>query len=377
MVQQTKNKGKDDFYKAFSPFMVDAFGASYVGANGETRTKLRRVMEIWRQRNIFDPDVQNAIEKKINDIDKGRGAKGKLGGSLFASGGLSDGSVPAEMKDLVNLHTNLAKAAIASEAATTTAANECDQLMSPTAPTPTPPVHAARLNQLLKSLSAAHSSIQTTLAARDALLAGLEKVVNDNRTAREQEEMQIQNLECQRPEIEDRKAKVEDAIMKGISAEEEVNSSASMDHIDSATGGDQDILRPEIEQLTPPPIDHLTPPSGLRPDESQPSDRLNYEGGLEGDGAKTPTDDVPTSILATQQDMATVDPRKRTGIKRSGEQASETDTENFGSQPTATIEDPRRKSFENMTFKRRKGADEQLRNETLEGLDDDVVNMLG
>ena len=248
VIQQTKNHGKDEFYKAFSPIIADAFGECYTGANTDTRGKLKRVVGIWRERNIFDPDVQNAVEKRVQDVDRGRSAKGKLGGNLFASGGSDGTNIPSELKELANLQTNLSKAALASSDATKTAASEHSTLTAADYTIPTPPVHAARLNQLLKSLATAHSSLSTTLAARDALITGLEKVVNDNRAAREREVLELKDLGEKRPEIEERKMKVEDAIMRGLGAEEAAAATAQIN-------GAEDIPRPDFEELTPPPTD--------------------------------------------------------------------------------------------------------------------------
>ncbi|KAL9052558.1 MAG: hypothetical protein Q9162_005306 [Coniocarpon cinnabarinum] len=374
VVQQTKNRGKGDFYQAFSPVIVDAFGEAYSSANSDTRNKLRRVSEIWRARNVFDPDVQNAIEKKMSDVDKGRGAKGKLGGDLFASGGSSDAAVPSELKELVNLQTNLSKAAIASSSTSQSAAKEFDTLTAPDYATPTPPVHAARLNQLLKSLSFAHASLETTLSARDALISGLEKQITENRTAREKEEMELRDLKQKRPDIEERKSKVEDAIMRGLSAEEAEGATAAAPVQMDGNNEGAEIPRPDFEELTPPPM----------PMESVPNGTVES---LEDDGARTPTGEVPPAVLAAQQEQISRDPRKRSGPQGAPEnvagmsstQSLEVGVKRPGDDilPGSVLtQDPRRRSFENHTFKRRK-TEEVVQGDGLEGLDDDVVGMLG
>ena len=46
--------------------MVEASSAAYRGATQDIQQKLRRVIEVWRHRNIFDPTTQSAIENAIN-----------------------------------------------------------------------------------------------------------------------------------------------------------------------------------------------------------------------------------------------------------------------------------------------------------------------
>ena len=47
---------------------MEASSAAYRGATQDLQQKLRRVIEVWRQRAIFDPTTQSAIENAINGI---------------------------------------------------------------------------------------------------------------------------------------------------------------------------------------------------------------------------------------------------------------------------------------------------------------------
>lgn len=66
VAQQSKARRKDDFLVAFSPVIAEATACAYKGATNEVQQKLRRVVEVWRQRQIFELPIQEAIENRID-----------------------------------------------------------------------------------------------------------------------------------------------------------------------------------------------------------------------------------------------------------------------------------------------------------------------
>lgn len=68
VAQQSKARRKDDFLIAFSPVIAEATATAYKGATSEVQQKLRRVVEVWRQRQIFEIPIQDAIESRIEGI---------------------------------------------------------------------------------------------------------------------------------------------------------------------------------------------------------------------------------------------------------------------------------------------------------------------
>ena len=66
VAQQSKAPRKDDFLIAFSPIIAEATATAYKGATNEVQQKLRRVVEVWRQRQIFEIPIQEAIETRID-----------------------------------------------------------------------------------------------------------------------------------------------------------------------------------------------------------------------------------------------------------------------------------------------------------------------
>jgi regulator of Ty1 transposition protein 103 len=66
VAQQSKARRKDDFLIAFSPVIAEATATAYKGATNEVQQKLRRVVEVWRARQIFEIPIQEAIEARID-----------------------------------------------------------------------------------------------------------------------------------------------------------------------------------------------------------------------------------------------------------------------------------------------------------------------
>lgn len=66
VAQQSKARRKDDFLIAFSPVIAEATATAYKGATNEVQQKLRRVVEVWRARQIFELPIQEAIESRID-----------------------------------------------------------------------------------------------------------------------------------------------------------------------------------------------------------------------------------------------------------------------------------------------------------------------
>lgn len=227
-------------------------------------------MEVWRQRNVFEIPILDAVESRVNgrcipsacelladptdqitEVDKNRSSgKQSLGGTLFK--GSSTGSTPSELQPLVPLQVGLNKAAISSKTSATTANSEYEKLHDPQVVQPTPPVHAARLSSLLKTLANAESSVSEVIKSRHALIHGLEKLLATNRSELEKEESLAAQLAEKKHLTDTKKRDVEDAIMRGLSTDDV--SAANPDN-----GDGSEMTRPEPEALTPPPVEAITP----------------------------------------------------------------------------------------------------------------------
>lgn len=144
---------------------------------------------------------------------------------------------------------------MASGTSATSANAEYDKMHDPNYSHPTPPVQAARLSHLLKMLANAENSVSESIKSRRALIEGLEKLLETNRSALTRDESLVARLSERKAETETNKRDVEDGIMKGLSS---VENTASNQFGQSGEAAEP-IPRPQVEALTPPPVEAITP----------------------------------------------------------------------------------------------------------------------
>ena len=68
VVQQSKARKKDDFPKAFGGIIGEAMEIAYRGVTMEIQNKLRRVLDVWRARAVFDINVLSDIDTRLESI---------------------------------------------------------------------------------------------------------------------------------------------------------------------------------------------------------------------------------------------------------------------------------------------------------------------
>ncbi|RFU74421.1 hypothetical protein TARUN_7814 [Trichoderma arundinaceum] len=248
VAQQSRIRHKEDFIIAFSPVIAEAAAVAYKGAPAEIQAKLRRVIDVWKDRAIFEAPIQGAIEARLNELDKARGSvKPGFGGSPFGSSAL----VPSEFTPLVSAHQTVNKLSVPLKTTLASAEQEYEKQVDPTIPVPSAPVYAARLNGLLKTLASAESAVAECVKARESLISGLEKMLDSNRAALESEKNAASELLSRKREIEEKKQQVEVAIMRALGPAEGNGS-----HAEGESGGPPaELDRPEMEALTPPAMD--------------------------------------------------------------------------------------------------------------------------
>ncbi|KUJ07206.1 DUF618-domain-containing protein [Mollisia scopiformis] len=255
VAQQSKARRKDDFLIAFSPVIAEATATAYKGAANEVQQKLRRVVEVWRQRQIFEIPIQEAIEARIDELDKSRSSGKRVGGgSIFSA---NPNSVPNELVPLIAPQQDLSKLVLSTKTSVNAANQDYDKLTDPSSVSPSAPVHAARLNGLLKTLANAEGAVAESIKARKILIEGLEKILDTNRAALAAEEAQVAELSSRRNEIDNKKRDVEENIMRGFASNSNpgtpvgaAEGSPGTQHSPVTPAPEPD--RPEVEALTPP-----------------------------------------------------------------------------------------------------------------------------
>ena len=66
VVQQSRLRRKTEFPDAFAPIIADAILLAYKGAAADVQQKLRRVVEVWRSRSVFEAPIVDAVESRLD-----------------------------------------------------------------------------------------------------------------------------------------------------------------------------------------------------------------------------------------------------------------------------------------------------------------------
>ncbi|KAG9243597.1 RNA polymerase II-binding domain-containing protein [Calycina marina] len=249
VAQQSKARHREEFLMAFSPVIAEATAAAYRGASSDIQGKLRRVVDVWRSRQIFEIPIQDAIEARIEELDKTRSASQKSGGGSLFGGSKSD--IPNELAPLLAPQRAITKYILASKTPVQNAKSEYEKMMDPKTPVPIAPVRAARLNGLLKTLVSAEVKVADCIKARKSLIEGLEKMLSSNQATLLHEEAQLKELSTRKDEIDAKKREVEDGILRNHPATPS-DSPGLQQNLRQTPAPEPD--RPDVEALTPPPV---------------------------------------------------------------------------------------------------------------------------
>ncbi|CAK7217947.1 hypothetical protein SBRCBS47491_003338 [Sporothrix bragantina] len=286
VTQQSKARHKEDFVVAFAPVIAEAIASAYKGAPSEVQTKLRRVVEVWHERNIFEAPIQAAVENRIAEFDKAKGAsRTAIGGSIFGSSSSNASSaaaaLPQEFTPLVAPQRNVTKLLISTQGAASKADSEFEKIMN--SPPPAAPVFAARLNGLLKTIADGEDAVAQMVRARTELKGALDNLQAQYQKLLEADQQRLAQLAQRRVQVDERKRQVEDKIMRDLAGgsggggiDGDVAGGQSVGGVGGSASPIQEPPRPEVEALTPPSNDPdaMDEPvfPGLEPSVSQEGD---------------------------------------------------------------------------------------------------------
>jgi regulator of Ty1 transposition protein 103 len=66
VAQQSKARRKEEFLVSFSPAVAEAIAVAYKGAPHDVQGRIRRVVDVWRERGVFEGPIQQAVEARIH-----------------------------------------------------------------------------------------------------------------------------------------------------------------------------------------------------------------------------------------------------------------------------------------------------------------------
>lgn len=188
------------------------------------------------------------------ELDKAKGAsRPGFTNSPFSS----NATAPPEFAPLIAGLQKVQKLSPQLKSTVESADQEYEKQIDPSNAVPSAPVYAARLHGLLKTLSGAETAVSECVSARDSLIEGLEKMLQEHKSARDTDQKSRAQILARKEEIEEKKQQVELAIMRAL---------GPTDGNGAPTNGEdgvpaQEPGRPEMEALTPPAMEEFTPPA--------------------------------------------------------------------------------------------------------------------
>jgi regulator of Ty1 transposition protein 103 len=224
----------------------------------------------------------------ILDLDKSRSSTRK---PLFGSSLLGSSSIPTDIQPLIPLQAAVSKLPSSTKIAFDNGKQEYMKIADPSTPLPTPPVYAARLSGLLKTLANAEGAVAEGIKARRALVEALEKLLDTNRNALNEGEVQHLELANWKAEIDQKKRDVEDSIMRGLA--EEASPASHANGSPGSEGAGNRVARESIssEPERAPSVEALTP-TGSPPPQTNFAPRATASDFFE---------DKPNTSAVTQQ----------------------------------------------------------------------------
>ncbi|KAK9388288.1 RNA polymerase II-binding domain-containing protein [Lipomyces mesembrius] len=246
VVQQSRARKREEFLKAFSPAIAGALENAYRQCNADLQGKIRRVVEVWRQRIVFSDDVLKDIETRLDDADKKK-PKQISGGRRIGQGMSFSLGLPLELSKLATAHSdvnskvNTLGEAVSSANKFYSAVTEADAL-------PAPMEYASQIEKALMSVNSALKASEEMLKSRQELIRQLESLLSVNKAALESETCQHSVLEEKKQKALDLQKDVSDMILGSISepSNDDINHDlANSDDSSKPVDEEDDIVIPE------------------------------------------------------------------------------------------------------------------------------------
>ncbi|KAK9247524.1 RNA polymerase II-binding domain-containing protein [Lipomyces tetrasporus] len=263
VVQQSRARKREEFLKAFSPAIAEALESAYRQCNADLQERIRRVVDVWRQRTVFSDEVLKEIESRLDDSDKKKPKQ--MGGGRRIGQGMSFGlGLPLDLAKLATAHSDVtSKANTLGEAVS--GANKYYAAVTEADALPAPMEYASQIEKVLVSVNSALKASDEMLKTRQELIRQLESLLSVNKAALESETRQRDVLEEKKQKTLDLQKDVSDMILGNAS--EPSNDDPNNDSADSANSNKP--VNEEDEIVVPDPVYQPLSDTGPSKDQAQ------------------------------------------------------------------------------------------------------------
>lgn len=210
--QQSRIKKWNQFTEAFAKRVPGALGYVYRQASADIKPRIKRVADVWRQRQVFPEDVLDKIDAALLDTRKPGGGfgfgSGKFGDSSSSS---SAPELPPILSKLASLHKNLTAATGLSNVSLKTA-NDDYQSIVESDNLPAPKEYASKLALLEPRLLSAHVNLTKRLNARREFIDQLISLTRSNEVLLNEDEELLKELDAKKAKVHELKTELVDMI---------------------------------------------------------------------------------------------------------------------------------------------------------------------
>ncbi|QSL65669.1 hypothetical protein MERGE_002982 [Pneumocystis wakefieldiae] len=240
VTQQSKARKREEFVNAFSTVIAEAMENAYRHGTQDVQNRLKHVVNVWEQRNVFSENVIMDVNKRLEIAEKSVKKSlsgGKLGGSLKLS-------LAPELSKINILYHSLIESISSSSLAIGSSFGFYSQLIE-TEVTSASPLYVSKLFQLLESLKLSYNTSKAAILVREDIIKQLEALLEENNSMLSKENEQLNEIQKKIDHVNDIKQQVEKMITDMLEASENDNSNFSTSIKDFSSKDEQALLHEE------------------------------------------------------------------------------------------------------------------------------------
>lgn len=228
VVQQSRARKREEFTGAFASVVPDALADTYKQVPKDVKERIKRVIDVWKQRMVFPPETLEVIDNKVLTAPAASSSSSQMAGgssllnniSGFGGGGMS--VIPSSLKQLTSVQKALDENETKVQNLRDPITKEYSDLFD-TEALPAPPAYAKKLASLLTNLEMATASTKKVIATRKDVLSHLKTLIETNEAALKNEDSFLSELDEKLKHTKETKTEVE-GMLVGSEADVEAES---------------------------------------------------------------------------------------------------------------------------------------------------------
>lgn len=200
VVQQSRAKKRDEFVKAFAQHVPDTIAFAYRQSSPEIKAKIKRVVDVWKQRNIFSEDLVNKLYDSFSETSTRKPGSGIS--SLNFGQGLTNQKIdlPPFLSKLSTMYNIMTSSITLSESSLKTANRDYESIVNSDT-LPPPKEYAQKLAQLDPRLTTAQINLTKRITSRRDLIEQLKSLANSSEELLHEDEMALKDLETKKENV--------------------------------------------------------------------------------------------------------------------------------------------------------------------------------